>query len=76
LVRTQLNTEVSVRVAPSLSVELGYGNTTGQLGPDGRRRGFFYSPDAVFYASVSFTPHELAIPSKQIAQGYSAPSPL
>lgn len=71
-VRTQFNTEVSVRIAPSISLELGYGNTTGQLGPDGRRRGFFYSPDAVFYASVSFTPHELAIPASQIAQSYPA----
>lgn len=76
LVRTQFNTELSVRVAPSISVELGYGNTTGQLGPDGRRRGFFYSPDATFYASVSFTPHELAIPPSQIAQSYSAPPQL
>jgi hypothetical protein len=73
LVQTLFNTEVSVRVAPSLSVELGYGNTTGQIGPDGRRRGFFYSPDATFYASVSFTPHELAIPPSQIAQSQSAP---
>ena len=76
LVQTAFNTEVSVRLAPSLSVELGYGNATGQLGPDGRRRGFFYSPDAIFYASVSFTPHELAIPSSQIAQSYSAPPKL
>jgi len=74
LVRTQFNTEVSIRVVPSVSVELGYGNTTGQLGPDGRRRGFFYSPDAVFYASVSFTPHELAIPPSQIAQSQSRPA--
>lgn len=71
LVQTLFNAEVSVRIAPSLSVELGYGNIAGQLGPDGRRRGFFYSPDATFYASVSFTPHELAIPPSQIAQSHS-----
>jgi len=76
LVQTLFNTEVSVRIAPSLSVELGYGNIAGQLGPDGRRRGFFNSPDAIFYASVSFTPHELAIPPSQIAQSYSAPPRL
>lgn len=74
--RTQFNTEVSVRIVPSISVELGYGNTTGQLGPDGRRRGFFYSPDAVFYASLSFTPHELVVPASQIAQRYSPPPRL
>lgn len=76
LVSTAFNTEVSVRVARSLSVELGYGNTTGQIGADGRRRGLFYSPDAIFYASVSFTPHELALSTPQTAQSYSAPPQL
>ncbi len=69
LVRTQLSTEVSVRVAKAFSVELGYGNVANQLGADGRRRSFFYSPEAVFYASVSFFPHELASSGKrQLAQ--------
>lgn len=68
LVQTQFNTEVSVRVMPSLSVEVGYGNAANQLGVDGRRRGFFYSPSAVFYASVSFMPHELVSSQQQVAQ--------
>lgn len=74
VVQTQLNTEVSVRIARGVSVELGYGNTAGQLGLDGRRRSFFYSPASVFYASVSFFPHELATTSKQLAENGSASS--
>lgn len=35
------------------SVSLGYNNTTGVLGEDGKRRSVFYSPDAQFYGSVS-----------------------
>jgi hypothetical protein len=72
IVRTQFSTEVSVRVATGFSVELGYGNTEDQLGRDGRRRNFFYSPEAVFYASVSFFPHELATSSKQLAESHPA----
>jgi hypothetical protein len=72
LVQTQFNTEVSVRVVNGFSVELGYGNSANQLGPDGRRRGIFYSPAAVFYASVTFSPHELTTSSKQTAQSPAA----
>jgi hypothetical protein len=72
LVLTQFNTEVSVRIAKGFSLELGYGNTANQLGRDGRRRNFLYSPDAVFYASVSFFPHELVTGSKQLAQNGAA----
>jgi hypothetical protein len=72
LVRTTLNTEVSVRIARGVSVELGYGNVASQLGADGRRRNFFNSPAAVFYASVSFFPHELATSSKRLAENQSA----
>jgi hypothetical protein len=68
LVRTQLSTEVSLRVAKGFSVELGYGNVSNQLGADGRRRSAFYSPEAVFYASVSFFPHELVSGKRQLAQ--------
>lgn len=68
LVRTQFSTEVSLRVAKGFSVELGYGNVSNQLGADGRRRSFFYSPEAVFYASVSFFPHELVSGKRQLAQ--------
>ena len=76
LVRTQFSTEVSVRIAKGFSVELGYGNSANQLAPDGRRRSFFYSPEAVFYASVSFFPHELVTGSKQLAERRVAPSQL
>jgi hypothetical protein len=67
MVRTQFNSELSVRLVKSLSFELGYGNATSQIGPDGRRRGIFYSPDAGFYFSLSFTPHELAITDQYTA---------
>jgi hypothetical protein len=76
LVRTQFNTEVSVRVARGFSVELGYGNLTAQLGADGRRRGFFYSPQAIFYTSLSFFPHELATSATQFVSSSQAPSAL
>lgn len=33
-------------------VSLGYQNETGQLGPDGQHRNFFYSPDAQFYLDL------------------------
>jgi hypothetical protein len=76
VVQTQFNTEVSVRIAKGFSVELGYGNAAGQLGADGRRRGFFYSPAAAFLASVSFMPHELATSQKAIAKRDSTPPSL
>jgi hypothetical protein len=74
VVQTQFNTEVSVRIAKGFSVELGYGNAAGQIGTDGRRRSFFYSPGATFLASVSFMPHELASSQKAIAKRDSPPS--
>lgn len=76
LVQTQFNTEVSVRIAKGFSVELGYGNAAGQLGADGRRRGFFYSPAAAFLASVSFMPHELVSPQPAIAKREPSPPSL
>lgn len=69
LVRTQFNTELSFQLVESLSLEVGYGSVANQLGPDGRRRGIFYNPDAGFYVSLSFTPHELATPPKRSAEG-------
>lgn len=76
LVRTQFSTEVSVRIARGFSIELGYGNLSYQLGPDGRRRSYFYSPQAIFYTSLSFFPHELATHSTRLAASPSAPSAL
>jgi hypothetical protein len=68
---TAFSTEVSVRIARAFSLDFGYSNAANQLGRDGRRRSFFYSPDSTFYASVSFFPHELATPSKQLANSQS-----
>jgi hypothetical protein len=68
LLRTQFSSEVSVRIAKGFSIELGYGNASNQLGADGRRRSFFYSPEAVFFTSVSFFPHELVTSKRQLAQ--------
>jgi hypothetical protein len=76
LVATQLATEVSIRLAPSLSFEIGYGNVGDQLGQDGRRRSIFYSPAAEFLFSLSFQPHELAPTPKQTAHGPFAPKQL
>jgi hypothetical protein len=76
MVRTQFNTEVSFRLARSLSLEVGYGNATAQIGPDGRRRGVFYSPDASFYASLTFTPHELLTTDSGSASLPQAPQRL
>jgi hypothetical protein len=75
-VSTQFNTEVSVRLVRSLSLELGYGNSSSQLGQDGRRRNAFYSPAAEFLLSLSFQPHELAPTPKQTARGALAPHRL
>jgi hypothetical protein len=33
-------------------LSLGYANNSGQLGPDGERRNFFYSPNALFLANI------------------------
>jgi len=76
LVRTQFSTEFSWRLTQAFSVELGYGNTSNQLGPDGRRRSFFYSPESVFYASLSFFPHELVAGSTRLARNALTPSQL
>jgi hypothetical protein len=76
LVRTSFSTEFSLRVAKGVSVEVGYGNANNQLGQDGRRRSFFYSPDSVFYASLSFMPHELAESSRPLAKNLFAPFTL
>lgn len=40
----------------ALKVSLGYENITGQMGPNGERRGFFWSPDAKLYIKLEFQP--------------------
>ncbi|MBW2523301.1 MAG: hypothetical protein JRI23_03960 [Deltaproteobacteria bacterium] len=37
---------------PEAGMSLGYVNSSGQLGPDGTRRDFFYNPNAMFVGSV------------------------
>jgi hypothetical protein len=67
LLRTLFNVELAFELVKSLSLAVGYANVANQLGPDGRRRGMFYSPDASFYAGLAFTPHELATKPKRSA---------
>jgi hypothetical protein len=52
-VTTFLDANVSVMpVRDILRVALGYENITSQIGPDGRRRSAFWSPDAKFYLTL------------------------
>jgi len=44
---------VLVTLNDTFGLSFGYANLTAQLGPDGRRRGVFYSPDARFYGTLS-----------------------
>jgi serine/threonine-protein kinase len=69
---TQFTTELVVRLFAGLSFEVGYGSAGNQLGPDGRRRGVFYNPDAGFYVSLTLTPDELASPPQRSARGPGA----
>lgn len=50
---TYFQTEFWLTLNDVFGVELGYANLTAQLGPDGRRRSVFYSPDATFYATLN-----------------------
>lgn len=76
LVRTLFNVELGVELVKSLAFAAGYSNVGNQLGPDGRRRGMFYSPDASFYAALAFTPDELTREPKQSAGQVRQPSSL
>jgi len=50
---TLFDTELDVRVLDQLSIAAGYANVTPQIGPDGKRRNIFYSPDAVVYLTAT-----------------------
>jgi hypothetical protein len=50
---TSFSTEVLLTLNNVLGMSLGYLNLTDQLGPDGRRRSVFYSPDARLYAQLN-----------------------
>jgi hypothetical protein len=52
-VLTFFQTEFWITLSDTLGLSLGYANLTAQLGPDGRRRSVFYSPDARFYATLN-----------------------
>lgn len=56
---TVFATEIEAYALDSVSFTLGYLNIANQIGPDGRRRSMFYSPDARFYFAVNFYPSEL-----------------
>jgi hypothetical protein len=43
----------------ALKVSFGYENITAQLGGDGQRRTFFWSPDAKLYLKLEFQPDYL-----------------
>jgi hypothetical protein len=45
-------TSLWLTLSDTFRVTLGYANLTAQLGPDGRRRGVFSSPDARFFATL------------------------
>jgi hypothetical protein len=56
--------DVSLQVASwagALKTSVGYENVTGQLGPDGERRGALWSPEAKFYLKIEAQP-DLFIP--------------
>jgi hypothetical protein len=55
-----------------VSLTLGYNNETNQLGEDGKRRNFFYSPDAQFYLDI--TANLDSIYSKVTGRGAKKPS--
>jgi hypothetical protein len=50
---------IDISVLDELSVGFGYTNLANQIGPDGRRRNIFYSPDAAFYLSLEVHLDEL-----------------
>jgi hypothetical protein len=50
---TSFSTDVLVTLNDLLGLSFGYLNLTDQMGPDGRRRSVFYSPDARFYAQLN-----------------------
>ena len=48
------NVGLGILPVPELGIDLGYANMTGQLGPDGERRDFFYSPGSEFNGTLTF----------------------
>ena len=50
---TYFQSEFWGRLTDTLELTVGYANLATQLGPDGRRRNVFYSPDARFYLTLN-----------------------
>jgi hypothetical protein len=50
---TSFSSDVLMQLSDVVGLSVGYSNVTAQLGPDGRRRSVFYSPDARFYAQLT-----------------------
>lgn len=57
---TTFDVNLAYQVSPELLVDIGYQNAfVSQLGEDGQRRNFFYSPGATFYADIIVTLDQL-----------------
>lgn len=50
---TVFATELETQVMDEMSFTVGYVNQANQIGPDGRRRSMFYSPNARFYLTLT-----------------------
>jgi hypothetical protein len=54
VVVTTFSSELAFRVFDEMTLAVGYNNIAGQIGPDGKRRNMFYSPDArVFLTAIA-----------------------
>jgi hypothetical protein len=54
LVVTTFSSELAVTVFDEMTIAIGYNNINSQVGPDGKRRNMFYSPDArVFLSAIA-----------------------
>jgi hypothetical protein len=59
----------SYEIIPELGIALGYVNDAPQLGDNGQKRSLFYSPNAQFYTSVTFS-------FDRLYQRLAAPAPV
>ncbi len=50
---TTFDVSFSYLIYDTVRLDLGYVNTSGELGEDGKRRSIFFSPDATFYGNVA-----------------------
>jgi hypothetical protein len=71
VVVTTFSSELAIRVFDEMTIAVGYNNIAGQVGPDGKRRNMFYSPDARVFLSAIAHIDEII---KSIGGGDSKPS--